>query len=552
MRKFVLSVFALTSILLYPSHAIAANNYSTSFISTYQVTPVGTTHVTHQIDITNQVPHAYLTKYTISLGSDTIQSLRVTSQGQKIAFTEQKNGPVTDLSFNIPHPVIGKDQQLNLQIAYETTSIATRYGDIWEINIPRLSRANEASYYKRQIIVPPSLGEPRVATPKASMMSQDEEGIRLEYVGFPNNSISLLFGESLTYELNLTYHLSNKFPSSTDTELALPPDTEYQRVLVGELSPPPQSIKLDVDGNWLAVYPLKASSQQEIKAKLFVTLHPQPQYKITMPTDLTALTKPTKYWDTKSTSITTLAHKLTTPEQIYNYLVENLSYDFSKIGQGADRLGGSKALNNPGSAICTEFTDSFVTLARAAGIEAREINGYAYNTGSNLKTTNQIDMLHAWPEYYDRANQTWVAIDPTLGQTSGLDYFNKLDFGHLTFVRHGLEDSYPYPAGTYKSDPTEKTISIDPVHEIPQIVDKLEIKEQDKAYLIQNLGNVAIHDKQINLPDGSKTTIAYLPPYGEYRYDFHTPQATFHKFFEKLTVRLQSLLSRLLPLHSNS
>src|SRR5690606_16956842 len=71
------------------------------------------------------------------------------------------------------------------------------------------------------------------------------------------------------------------------------------------------------------------------------------------------------------------------------------------------------------------------------------------------------DVLHAWPEYYDKDKKQWVMIDPTWGNTTkGMDYFNTLDFEHITFVVKGLDSEYPIPAGGYKFDKKSMDIEI--------------------------------------------------------------------------------------------
>ena len=115
-------------------------------------------------------------------------------------------------------------------------------------------------------------------------------------------------------------------------------------------------------------------------------------------------------------------------------------------------MGAVNALQNPDSAICMEFTDLFITLARAAGIPAREINGFAYTENPKIQPLSLVnDVLHAWPEYYDNELNAWIPVDPTWGSTTGgVDFFNKLDLRHFTFVIHGKNDSIPYAAGSYK------------------------------------------------------------------------------------------------------
>ncbi|MBI2404889.1 transglutaminase domain-containing protein, partial [Candidatus Gottesmanbacteria bacterium] len=120
------------------------------------------------------------------------------------------------------------------------------------------------------------------------------------------------------------------------------------------------------------------------------------------------------------------------------------------------RKGAIAALVSPQNSICMEFTDLFVALARAAGIPAREVVGYAYTTNAKLRPLSLIaDVLHAWPEYYDRERGIWVSVDPTWANTTrGVDYFTKLDFNHIAFAIHGAKSDAPYPAGFYKRSGT--------------------------------------------------------------------------------------------------
>jgi len=60
-----------------------------------------------------------------------------------------------------------------------------------------------------------------------------------------------------------------------------------------------------------------------------------------------------------------------------------------------------------------EFTDLFIALSRAAGIPAREINGFAYTDDIRLRPLDLVtDMLHAWPEYYDEEKESGHLLTP--------------------------------------------------------------------------------------------------------------------------------------------
>jgi hypothetical protein len=219
------------------------------------------------------------------------------------------------------------------------------------------------------------------------------------------------------------------------------------------------------------------------------------------------------YWPVSHPQIQNLATKYTTPKQIYDYVVSTLDYDFNRI-DSATRRGALKALENPTNSLCTDFTDLFVSISRAAGIKSREIEGFAYSNNPQIKPTNPgTDLLHAWPEYYDQKSASWIAIDPTWAKTTnGVDYFNDLDLNHFTFVIHGQKSDYPPPPGSYKPDPSIKTVSVtfaeteNKTEELPPIY-KIKINKffSPPILVIKNqnlhaLENLDILSQKINLP----------------------------------------------------
>jgi hypothetical protein len=143
------------------------------------------------------------------------------------------------------------------------------------------------------------------------------------------------------------------------------------------------------------------------------------------------------------------------------------------------------------------------------GIPARELNGYAIATEGNNKTPLSInlkggDLLHAWPEFYD-VEFGWVPVDPTWGNTSGIDYFTKLDTNHFVFVIKGLDSELPLPAGAYKLDGSEKQVEVafaqdinsedfDPEIALYKSFDLKNIfKLEGEVYYLKNTGKTVIY-----------------------------------------------------------
>jgi len=175
------------------------------------------------------------------------------------------------------------------------------------------------------------LGTPNAQFPPASNISIDSDSgsTKMVFIGHPTSSLSILFGESEYYSLDLIYQLDNPTLSAADTELALPPDTPYQRVLLDQLDPTPRTIKSDADGNWLAVYPLVSKQQLEVKAQLFAEVFALPQTNSEL-VNPKSLTTAQPYWEVTDQQVLDLSSQLKTPNNIYDYLVGHFAYDHGR------------------------------------------------------------------------------------------------------------------------------------------------------------------------------------------------------------------------------
>ncbi len=223
---------------------------------------------------------------------------------------------------------------------------------------------------------------------------------------------------------------------------------------------------------------------------------------------------------------------------IYSYVTGNLKYNYKRVVKGNQRLGASKILNSPDQAVCTEFTDLFIALAREKGIWAREIEGYGFSSDPNLRPLSLIsDVLHAWPEYYDQVKNIWVPVDPTWENTSGIDYFSSFDLNHIVFAIHGKQSDYPLPAGMYKTEDSKDiqiiatNIEPDKKNNLKVWLDKLpsrltEEEEIKGKIFLQNLGNTYLWQTPIKFFSQNievvpkEIIIPVLAPYQQGEFDF--------------------------------
>ncbi len=439
--------------------ALASGEFQADYDVQYAISPTGTTIVTQNVTLTNRASNYYPQKYSIVIDSTKIKNVIAYDSKEVVKTDITQTDGKTQIVLAFNDKVIGLGRELPFTLRFENGDVAQKNGKIWEVNIPGVAPDADIASYNVTLSVPQSFGPNSYITPLPAA------GSRWTREQMMAGGISAAYGQSQAFDLSLTYFIQNNSVTPTQTELALPPDTAFQTVVVRSLEPKPKNVVRDPDGNWMAKYDLLPGERKTVAAKLHIdtSLKPKEGYAEAL-VDPALLTAPQKYWESASPEIQKLAQLYTTPRAIYNFVVGTLSYDYKRVTDVPIRKGALQALATPQNSICMEFSDLFIAIARAAGIPARESVGFAYTTNSRLRPLSLVaDVLHAWPEYYDSDKQIWIPVDPTWGNTTGgVNYFDKLDFNHIVFAIHGASSEYPYPAGFYRqSGKTTKDVSVE-------------------------------------------------------------------------------------------
>lgn len=448
MRKIIvlfIFFFALFFVA-YPKDALADDSITSAVKMQYSVGANGNTHVVTHFILTNTTPNLYVTSYTIKLGFDTISNVSASDPSGPVIPSVKSTQSGQEILIPFTTIAAGKGATLPFTLSFDTPNVASRNGSIWEVNIPGLQSQNNFTDFTVTLVVPDSFGKPTYVKPI------DTNGLVFTKSQLERSGISLAFGQYQTYAYDVSYHLENKNVFPVRTDIALLPTTNYQNVSLDSLTPKPDIVSLDTDGNWIATYTLLPSQKMTVVADGLVSVSLTPQQSPLSQEDRKIFLKQQPYWQTNSQQVMQLAKDLKTPEAIYDYVVSHATYDFTRVKDNQTRVGALGVLQNPSSAVCLEFTDLFVALARAAGIPAREVDGFGYTQNTAARPLSiGTDVLHAWPEYYDDERQAWIMVDPTWGNTTGgVDYFHQLDFDHVAFVIKGVSSTTPIPAGGYK------------------------------------------------------------------------------------------------------
>lgn len=436
-----------------PVLAQTKDNFDTDLRITYAVNANGQTQVTHTIDLTNKTPTMYASQYSLKVGSPNIKNIRVTSNGSAITPTITTTTTQTNIEFQFPDQLVGEGKKRSIELNYTHPDASIISGKILEVQVPKLSSVDTYDSYQVTLITPAQFGAPTRVTPNKFESTISGNTITTRFVPTQGESVTALFGQHQIFDLKLRYPLQNSSANTSLAQIALPPDTAFQKMVYESLEPKPKKMERDSDGNWIATYelPPQTTTTVNLVAKTWISLQPATAFPTTQPSSVHTAAQ--VFWETTDPQIIQLANNYNTPRAIYDHVVEVLTYDESRNLENTPRLGAVESLKRPALAVCMEFTDLFIAIARAAKIPSRKLTGYAYTANSQLRPLSlEDDSLHAWPEYFDTTKQQWTPVDPTWGNTTGgVNYFDQFDLNHIVFAINGASSTTPYPAGSYKT-----------------------------------------------------------------------------------------------------
>jgi len=259
-----------------------------------------------------------------------------------------------------------------------------------------------------------------------------------------------------------TYEVTDKltFTNSGTTEVskielwfALAQDIDpYQEIISKKITPSGYDEVTAEDGNKYAHFilpALPAGASQDVTLSYQIRANKIFNYLgDCRGNTITDYIKPEQYIESDNPELQSLAKEITAGDanscekalSAYDYVTENMKY----AGYNPENAGSTQALQNL-SGDCNEFTDLFVALNRAAGVPARAIDGYTYQSdpGSGLG-----DIKHAWAEVY-LPGTGWTPVDPTWGRhdDSYENEFSQADGEHmivLTGRNHEILGGYAY------------------------------------------------------------------------------------------------------------
>ncbi|OGK15565.1 hypothetical protein A3H80_04515 [Candidatus Roizmanbacteria bacterium RIFCSPLOWO2_02_FULL_37_19] len=464
------------------------------------------------ITLTNLRPDLYINEFSLTFPSSFFSEKFIAKNelGVDIPYVITPYKNMTKVTFSFNEPESGRFSANSIILSYTHTNLHSFEGNISEVILP-LVIPRENIQINATLHLPESFDK-KISLSKPIPTRVDFNTLRWENV--TENTIYALFGDSQIYNMKLSYDLVNDRITDSVVEIPFPPDTLYQKIYVNKLEPEPYKVKIDDDGNFIAQYKLGRHEKTTVKFEGFVEVfvHPRDEMRDYVEQSFVKqkkyLLSEQPYWNLGSFAQEEGIKALESPKNVYQYTTDTLSYAEERIGKNVQRFGASRILNTPHAAICMEYTDLFIAIAREKGIYTRELEGYGYSERQNIRPLSLVsDVLHAWPEYYDEQKNIWLPVDPTWQDTSGIDYFSGLDVNHIVFAIHGKNSDKPLPAGFYKTtDKQNVSVSISGSKPRDFLDMKLHTsipgsistgKTYKKSITVTNTGNVYMHDLNI-------------------------------------------------------
>lgn len=473
-RRIIIFVCLLATIVgLMPNLGFASEEFNYKVDLKYEVNENGNTRVSEAYQITNNSARQYLTELKITTPTDEVNNLNIKySDGANIPYTTDKKSNESDgyqyeyieITIKFSRQNIGKGSTWGFNIFYDTSKLVDKKGTSHTVYIPAISSTENAGDYNISLYAPVDFGNvhPSGIKPIESFKQKDKQVFVFNPREMINNPISVVFGDSTTYNVNFNFPLKNNSDGDKNFTITLPPDMPNQKIFINSLDPKPESTYLDQDGNILANY--KVPPHKDIIVKTDISaLVKYLEYNLSasgdkedIPDDLVKkYTKPTQYWQSNNPDILVRAKSLSkgninvaqVVKATDKFVIEHLSYNNEKIKYNI-RQGAVKALKDPANAVCLEYSDLMIALLRAQGIPARMPIGYAYS--SNLKASDSVaDSLHSWVEVYV-PKVGWMVVDPTWNEK--FSSFGKSDMDHFAFALWGSNDNKPVAVSSSGSD----------------------------------------------------------------------------------------------------
>jgi hypothetical protein len=396
-----------------------------------------------------------------------VKNIKVVDEfGKPLTFQKKSNGGALEITVQYYEDLVSGNP-MTFVLRYDTTLLTKKEGGVLEIMHNALSkdyqerRKSSSGTYDEvfkteyKFLINKSIGTPDFVLPSSGKVSDAGSATSVTFTSkdLVQQPVRITVGSKRLVKFTLKtvidktngdVHPLVKSLVNNQIELALPTDFAAvgQRVYFSNITPRPNKLETDVNGNLIALIPVNAAEGGEIIIEGYAEIARQKfskedarKWKFS---DIPAEMKPYTIgalpeWPVDDPEIGDIVTKLkdtngsiiTTVENAVKYVTDTLEYkDFSTAAE-LRRLGAKGALAAK-QGVCMEYSDLLLTLLRRLGIPSRNV----YGDGVGSLVDQSISGIgHQWIEVWV-PEQGWISIDPTWSENSymiigpDLDHFS--------------------------------------------------------------------------------------------------------------------------------
>ncbi|HQA06519.1 MAG TPA: transglutaminase-like domain-containing protein [Syntrophomonadaceae bacterium] len=254
---------------------------------------------------------------------------------------------------------------------------------------------------------------------------------------------------SLSRKIQIAVKVTNSGrQTATGVKVQLPlisADSQYQQTIEETFNQKVEKIVEGEAGSRIAhiiIDSIAPGQSETITVNYALQIKPDGGLKASSSSGLQQYLKPSNKIESNHSAIVAKAKELTASSEseldkvnkIGSFISSHMTY---KLNSPHKNKGAISALQN-GEGVCEDYAALFIALARASGLPARQVNGFADPklTGASWKSRSQEVSLqgfrHSWAEVYLQG-YGWVAVDPTFGiyPQKGKDNLVELSPSHI-------------------------------------------------------------------------------------------------------------------------
>ncbi len=458
---FLLSCFVLS----FPSKAEASGVFNITVDRTFEVDAQGQMQVTETRTIKNDTSDLYIPKDSSSKSSvETFHILKfrigpevdntlldksvatakiLDASGNALSFEKVPEQDSYALKVKYPRD-INPGQSIIFKLQYTNYELSEKIGALYDIYIHGFDKdfkfvdGNTSVKYNTVLVIPDSLPEENLVSPEPS--SKKDEGGKRSY-SFSEESLVGKFvwvqlGKKQIYKFKIDQKIepteNRKTGFKNEYKIVIPKDVDEaavtQKVYYSSITPAPSYIRKDEEGNLIGGFNVDSDKE------LIVTVEGYAEVSLTdlnlkdakilnlsdISTDMQSYLKPAEYWEVDDPKIGSKANEIKGDEKnvykivekTYKFVVDSIDYSQVKRFGLNERQGAKKTLEG-GAAVCMEYADLFLTLARAQGVPARAAFGYGYDS----RVPSDKQESHQWDEVYMPGIDKWVSVEVTWGES---------------------------------------------------------------------------------------------------------------------------------------